>query len=479
MALGAGRGRLLRQLLTESALLALAAAALGLLFGRTLIQALPAALPPFPFTMDFGLHVDAGVVAYSLALAMIATLAAGLLPALRVSRADLTPVLKGEAPTGKSRSWFRGSLIIVQIACSQFLLVGTGLLLGSYLQVQHIRPGFDVSLHILLATVLPNGERPNIKYDYQEMLAKLQAIPGVRHVSSLADPPLSGSGGGAKQVSIPGVLAEPVGVAGSVVGPEYFTAMGTAVLRGRDFTKSDSDGKAIVNQQMARRFWGDEGRAIGQVFRVDSKDRQIVGVVETGKYQWLLEEPTPHFFLFTPAQPILLIETAGDPAAMAGAVRRIFRADFPGFTLLTLVTLRQQMAFAFFLWQAGASLLGILAVLGIFLSGIGLYGVVSYGVTRRTHEIGVRMAMGARAADVLRLVLRQGLLMVAIGAAIGTIVAVTAARVLSAILYRVSAADPLTLIEAVLAVAVVTFLAIQTPARRAIRTDPMSVLRSE
>ena len=255
--------------------------------------------------------------------------------------------------------------------------------------------------------------------------------------------------------------------------------MGTAILRGRDFTKSDSDGTAIVNEQMARRFWGDAGRAIGQFFRVNGKDRQIVGVVETGKYQWLLEQPTPFFFLFTPAQPTLLIETAGDPAAMAGAVRRTFRGEFPGFTLFSLVTLRQQMGMAFFLWQAAAGLLGICAVLGIFLAGVGLYGVVSYGVTRRTHEIGVRMAMGARPADVLRLVLRQGLSMVAIGAAIGTAVAVAVARIVSAVLYRVSPADPLALIEAALAVAVVTFLAIQMPARRAIRTDPMAVLRDE
>jgi predicted permease len=479
LALGAGRGRLLRQLLAESALLALAAAALGLLFARALIQALPAALPPFPFTIDFGLRVDAGVLAYSLALAMIAILAAGLLPALRVSRPDLAPVLKGEAPGGKSRSWFRGSLIIAQIACSQFLLVGTGLLVGSYFQVQHIRPGFDIGRHVLLATVLPNAKRPNVKYDYEGMLARLQAVPGVLRVSSVRNPPLSGSGGGAQQVSIPGVLTEPVGIAGNAVGPDYFTAMGTAILRGRDFTKSDSDGTAIVNEQMARRFWGDAGRAIGRFFRVNGKDRQIVGVVETGKYEWLMEQPTPFFFLFTPVEATLLIESAGDPAVMAGSVRKSFQEDFPGFTLFSLVTLRQQMALGLFLWQAAASLLGILALLGIFLSGVGLYGVVSYGVTRRVHEIGVRVAMGARPADVLRLVLRQGLSMVAIGVAIGTAVAVAAARVVSAILYRVSPADPLALIAAALAVAVVTFLAIQTPARRAIRTDPMAVLRNE
>lgn len=331
--------------------------------------------------------------------------------------------------------------------------------------------------HLLFATMLPNAERPNINYD--DLFRRLGAVPGVRRVSSVRNPPLSGSGTGAQQVLIPGVTSEPVGIAGNAVGPEFFTAMGTAILRGRDFTKSDSAGTAIVNEQMARRFWGDAGHAIGQFIRVDGKDRQIIGVVETGKYKWLLEEPTPFFFLFTPGAGTLLIETAGDPAAMAGAVRQTFREEVPGVTLSSLVTLRQQMSLAFFVWRAGAGLLGIVAILGIFLSGVGLYGVVSYGVTRRTHEIGVRMAMGACPADVLRLVLRHGLSMVAIGAAIGTAVAVAAARTVSALLYQVSPANPWALIGAVLALAAVTFLAIQLPARRAIRTDPMDALRSE
>jgi predicted permease len=477
LALGAGRWRLLRQLLAESALLAVAAAGLGILLARALIQALPAALPSLPMTMDLGLRVDAHLLSYSLALAMITTLAAGLLPALRVSRPDLAGVLKGGAPSGKSRSWFRGALIIAQIACSQFLLVGTGLLVASYFQVQHIRPGFDTGRHVLFATLLPTAERPN--FNYEDMLGRLRAIPGVRRVSYVRNPPLSGSGGGAQQVSIPGVTDEPMGIGGNAAGPEYFTAMGTAILRGRDFTKSDSAGVAIVNEEMARRIWGDAGRAIGGSIRVDGKDRQIVGVVETGKYQALLEKPTPFFFLFTRAAETVLIETAGDSGAIANSIRKTFREAVPGVTLHSLVTLRQQMSLAFFLWRAAAGLLGISAILGVFLSGVGLYGVVSHGVTRRAHEIGVRMAMGARPADVLRLVLRQGLSMVAIGAAIGTAGAVAAARVVSAVLYRVSPADPLALIEAALAVAAVTFLAIQMPARRAIRTDPMAVLRSE
>jgi predicted permease len=477
LALGAGRSRLLRQLLVETALLALAGVGLGLLLARAMIQALPAALPLFPVAMDFGLRVDGRLLAYSLALAMFTTLAAGVVPALRASRPDLASLIKGGAPSGKLRSWFRGSLIVAQIACSQFLLVGTGLLMASYFQVQHIRPGFDIDRHVLFATAIPNVKTANLNVD--DWARRLRAIPGVRRVSFVANPPLSGSGDAVRQVSLPGITTDPVGIRGNSVGPEYFTAMGTAILRGRDFTASDSDGMAVVNEQMARRFWGDAGRAIGQFFRVDGKDRQIVGVVETGKYRWLTDEPEPYFFLFTRVSPILLIESAGDPAAIAGSVRKTFRNQLPDVSLISLVTLRQELGLAFFGWRAGASLFGISAILGIFLSGVGLYGVVSYGVTRRAHEIGVRMAMGASPADVLRLVLRQGLSMVAIGAVIGTAVAVTAARIVSAILYRVSPADPLALIEAALAVAVVTFLAIQLPARRAIRTDPMAVLRSE
>ena len=477
LALGAGRWRLLRQLLAESLLLALAAAGLGLLLALWLMQAVPAVLPSLPMTFDLGLRVDARLLAYTLLLSMITTLAAGLLPALRVSRPDLVAVLKGETSSGKSRSWFRGGLIIAQIACSQFLLVGTGLLVGSYFQVQNIRPGFDTGRHVLFATLLPNAERPN--FNYEDMLGRLRAVPGVRRVSSVQEPPLSGSGGGARQVSIAGVTDEPVGISGNAAGPEYFTAMGTAILCGRDFTTSDSAGVAIVNEQMARRFWGDAGRALGQFFRVDGKDRQIVGVVETGKYQALLEPPTPFFFLFSRGGGTVLIETAGDPAAMAESVRKTFRDAVSGVTLHSLVTLRQQMGLAFFLWKAAAGLLGISAILGIFLSGVGLYGVVSHGVTCRAHEIGVRMAMGARTADVLRLVLRQGLSMVAIGAAIGMIGAVALAWVVSAFLYRVSPADPLALAGAMLAVAAVAFLAILMPARRAIHTDPMTVLRGE
>ncbi len=476
-ALGAGRGRLLRQLLAESLLLALAAGGLGLLLAHWLMQAIPAVLPALPITLDFGLRIDGRLLAYTMTLSLFTMLAAGLLPALRASRLHLSPALKGEASGGSGRSRLRGALLITQIAASQFLLAGTGLLIKSYFEVQRIRPGFDTGRHVLFASLLPNTEHPETKYE--NLLAGIRAVPGVRRVTAVRNPPLSGSGTGPQQVSIPGVTDGPVGIAGNAAGAEYFTAMGTAILSGRDFAETDSTGTAIVNEQMARRFWGDPGWAIGRHFRVDGRDRRIVGVIETGKYGSLLEPPMPHFFLFTTTADYLLIDTAATPGEMGGPIRKALRDAGSGMTLHSLVTLREAMGLAFFFWRSASGVVGIAAILGVFLAGVGLFGLVSYGVNRRAREIGVRMAMGARPADVLKLVLREGVSMVLIGAAIGTAGAIAAAELVSAFLYHVSPADPPALIASGLVIAGVTLLAIQVPARRAIRTDPMTVLRGE
>ncbi len=236
LALGAGRWRLLRQLLAESLLLALAAAGLGLLLARVLMQAIPAALPSLPVTLDLGLRVDARMLAYLLALAMVTTLATGLFPALRVSRPDLTAVLKGETPSARSRSWFRGGLIIAQIACSQFLLVVTGLLVGSYLQVQHIRPGFDMEPASALCHLAPDHGASQSQL-YEDMLGRLtrasrsaprQLPSGIRRSAVRAEGP--------SRSPFRVLRTSRWGSAANAVGPEYFTAMGTAILRGRDFT---------------------------------------------------------------------------------------------------------------------------------------------------------------------------------------------------------------------------------------------------
>ena len=345
------------------------------------------------------------------------------------------------------------------------------------MEVRRIRPGFDPDRKLLLATLLPNRENANISF--ADLADSLRAVPGVRRVSFIRQPPMGLGGEGTKPVFVAGATQEPLEVAANSAGADYFAIMGTRLLRGRDFSERDVRGTVIVNEVLARRLWGSADAAVGRFLRVGAQDCQVAGVVENGKYHSLVEDPIPYLYTFSRGEGTLVIETAGEPGAMAESVRKAFRESAPDASLVGLVTLREHLRIALFAWQITAGLLGISAVLGVFLAGVGLYGLVSYGVNRRAHEIGVRMAMGASPADVLRLVLRQALAMAGIGAAIGLACAFAAAKVVSALLYRVSPADPLGLLAGIVVVAAVTLLAAQAPARRAIRLDPMAVLRRE
>ena len=235
--------------------------------------------------------------------------------------------------------------------------------------------------------------------------------------------PLSGMGGGKRAVLIPGVTPEPVAVGGRAAGADYFAIMGTQLLRGRDFDRSDSKGAVVVNETMARQFWGSPDAAMGKVFRMDGIDCRVIGVAENGKYESLQEDPMPFLFVATPPDKrdhgTLLIETATAPTAMAGTIRKAIHDTDPDAFVASLVTLRQNMQLSLFPYRVAAGLFGTIAILGIFLAGVGLYGLVSYSVSRRTHEIGIRVAMGAETADVLVLVFREAVSRLAIGAAIG------------------------------------------------------------
>jgi ABC-type antimicrobial peptide transport system permease subunit len=346
--------------------------------------------------------------------------------------------------------------------------------------VERIRPGFDPDRQVLFAIVIPTScQALTDHFGLQDQLQdQLRALPGVRRVTAVQNAPLGDGGGAPRQLTIPGI-PDPVGIAGSGAGPEYLTAIGSRILRGHDFTASESDSSVIVNEQMARRYWGAPANALGRFFQLDGRQRQVVGVVETGKYNTLLEDASPYFYCFTRTAQFVVIEAApGQTAAgLAASVREIVRRKAPGLTVMSLNTLQQQMSIPLFAWRASSGLFGVSALLGIFLSAVGLYGVVSHSVTRRTHEIGVRMALGARPGDVWKLVLGRGLIMVAGGAVAGTAAAVVAARVVGPALYHVSPADPVAICSALLAIALVAFLALQLPARRATRVDPMTVLR--
>ena len=482
-AMGASRARLVRQLTAESLLLSLAAAGLGLLAAYWLIRAIPALQPLSVFSFDFDFRMDSRLLTYALAITLLTAVAAGLLPSLRASRPDLVPTLKGDAPAGGGRFRFRGALVIAQIAISQFLLVGAGLLVRSYQEAQRIRPGFDPERKVLAAFLMAPGEGKAV--DFARLADQLREVPGVVRVSFTNFLPLSGMGGGKRAVLIPGVTPEPVDVGGRAAGADYFAIMGTQLLRGRDFDRGDSAGAVVVNETMARRFWGSPDAAVGKVFRMDGTNSQVLGVVEDGKYGSLQEDPMPFMFVATPlakhSEGTLLIETGAAPASMSGAIRKAIHDADPDAFVASLVTLRQNMQLSLLPYRIGAGFIGSIAMLGIFLAGVGLYGLVSYSVSRRTHEIGIRVAMGAETADVLVLVFREAVSRLAIGAAIGVAVALAAAQTLKEALYRasVSPTDPIGLTAAVAVVAAVGLFAAYAPARRALGVDPANALRQE
>jgi hypothetical protein len=259
--------------------------------------------------------------------------------------------------------------------------------------------------------------------------------------------------------------------------------MGTHLLCGRDFDRSDARGVVVVNETMARQFWGSPDAAMGRVFRMDDNDYRIIGVAENGKYESLQEPPMPFLFaavtLAKRSEGTLLIETAAPPLAMAGPVRKAIHDTDSDALLASLVTLRQSMQLSLFAFRIAAGLIGTIAILGIFLAGVGLYGLVAYSVSRRTHEIGVRVAMGAQPTDVLALVIREALSRLAIGSVIGLAVALAGAQILRSALYGVSPTDPMGLAAAVAVTAAVGLLAAYAPARRALRVDPANALRQE
>jgi len=480
-AMGASRVRLVRQLVVENLLLSLAAGGVGLLAAFWLIRALPALQPLWVLSFDFDFRMDSRVLAYALAITLLTAVAAGLLPSLRASRPDLVPTLKGDAPTGRRRFRFRGALVIGQIAISQFLLVGGGLLFRSYQQAQRARPGFDPERKVMVGFLQSTAEDKTV--DFPRLADRLREVPGVLRVSSASSLPLSGMGGGKRRVLVPGVTPEPVEIGGRAAGADYFAVMGTQLLCGRDFNRSDARDVVVVNDTMARQFWGSPNAAMGRVFRMDDNDYRIIGVAENGKYESLQEPPMPFIFAAMPLAKrgygTLLIETAAPPSTMAGAIRKAIQDTDPDALVVSLVTLRQSMQISVYPYRIAAGLIGTIALLGIFLAGVGLYGLVAYSVSRRTHEIGVRVAMGAERTDVLALIFREAVSRLAIGAVIGLGVALAAAQILRSALYGVSPADLTGLAAAVAVVAAVGLLAVYVPARRAIRVDPMVALRHE
>jgi putative ABC transport system permease protein len=481
-------------LLTESLLLALTGGALGVVLTSGLLRLQPALMPPGPFVFRFDFRVDTPVLIFALAVTMLAALVAGLAPALKASKTDLISTLKGEeGRTGRGRWWLGGRNLLVagQVAVSLTLLIAAGLFLKSLVFSQRINPGFDASKKLLVVNVSPTARSGAVSQEfYLPAVERIRSLPGVRKASYAARMLLSGSGGGVScEVSIPGV-EPPSGQKAFVVrfnsvGQDYFQTVGARVLRGRAFDareQSPEQRGVLINEMMARRFWPGTD-PIGRHLVVEGSDYQIIGIVQDGRINDIHEPLEPYIYFSFSQRPsgegAIIVETAGAPQQLVGAVKQEIRAVDKGATFLFVQTMKEIMGYALWVDRMSFLFVGALGCLGIFLTTVGLYGVVAYLVGRRTHEIGVRMALGARRQDVLALVLRQGLRIALIGIPLGLAAAAAVGRLISSALYGVSSTDLTVFLGSSVLVLAVAMLASYLPARRAAKVDPLVALRYE
>jgi putative ABC transport system permease protein len=498
LATGASRSRIIRQLLTESALLALLGALFGLGLARSGKDLLVAFISPnLPALEPFGL--DYRVLGFSLALAVVTGLAAGLAPALQSSKVSLSEVLKEASRAAsdvRSGKVFRNVLIVFETALALVLLVGSGLLFRSFLRVRGIDLGFR-SKNILSMTVdLTPSEyaTPNVQAAFfQQLMERIEGLEGVQAVAGSSCPPL----GNRETMVTPAMKVEGQTIdipdaRSTAVSPDYFRALGIPLLQGRYFTEADratSESVAIVDESFARRYCPGEkclgGKLASWVRRKDSLT--IVGITANARdSEFLMRlEAEPHPKICLPfaqaSEPYMtvLVRTAGNPKLWTAAVRsQVAGVDKnqPSHDLMTLEDLRTQSLTP---RRVNMLLFGAFAALGLILALVGVYGVLSYSVSQRRHEIGVHMALGAERGDVLRVVIRQGLTVILIGVAVGIIGALALTRFLSTLLYGVKPTDPATIAAVSVLLIVVAALASVIPARRATTLDPMVALRYE
>lgn len=483
LSLGAGRWRLVRQFLTEASLLYLAGALLGLVLAAWLMR-LPIAPPIGGATLDYDLHFDTTVFLYTMLIVFLTALVFGLVPALKTTKADLVTDLK----TGRGRStiqlpWMRSALVVSQVVVSQFLLAGAVLGVRSYMNIQEFRPGFDPDKKVLVATLARGADtREPVTPARRELLTdRLRQLPGVVEVSAAGSIPLSGSGGGTRNKTTWPGQAEAVPVRSNAVGPKFFGVLGIRLLRGREFDARDAgpvSNTVIVNESLARRIGPADG-ALEQWIRVEGVPRQIIGVAENGAYLSLRDEPEPYLYLPSLTPGLVLIETSADPAAVVEAVRRTVPQVVPELYVADVSTVAETMHFARYADEVGVVLVGTLGALAMFLTAVGVYGMVSQSVTSRTHEFGIRMALGADRRSILHLVLGQGLRLTMIGAPLGVAAAVVGGIAVSRVLFGVSPADPRSYAAGAAVVVVVVALACWGPARRASSVGPATALRYE
>ena len=493
-ALGASRRRLIRQWLTESVLLGVLGGAAGLLLALWANDVMLSYAGATPLaSLDLGL--DFRVLAFALFVSVGAGIVFGLAPALQASRLDIVTALKTEdalARAGSRRSRLRAVFVTAQVTLSVVLLVCAGLFIRSLQSAHSIDPGFRVerALTVPVDLGLLRYEQAGGQAFYRELLSRVASQPGVESASLVRFAQL-GFSFAQGQVFAEGKTGEGdegASTGFNVVGPRYFETMGTRLVRGRDFAEADREGApgvVVVNETLARMLWPDED-ALGKRLSFEGARGpflEVVGVARDGKYRSLGDRSRPYVYrpLMQSYEPkmTLVVRTSGEPAALAGAVRGQLRALDPNLPVAEMRTLAEQFDLSLLPSRVAAWTLGAFGLLALALAAIGVYGVVSYSVAQRTREIGVRVALGASRRDVLRLVLGEGLKMVAAGLGVGLLLALAATRLVAGFLYGVTASDPVTFAGVPVLLGAVALAAGYLPARRATKVDPMKALRYE
>ena len=499
ISLGAGRGAIARLFLGESLALALAGGALGVLFATWFVAALkrfaPVNLPAF---VSLELHWPA--FAFATAAALLCALAIGALPALLAARADLNAALKDAGRTGHSGAGggrLRAALVTAEIALSLALLVSASLFVRSFVNLVTQSPGYRTEKVISQRVLLPPARynREAQRQFTRTLLERTAALPGVQSVALASDTPLDGNSS-ATSFTVEGGSPVPAENEGRtythMVTPDFFKTTGIALLQGATFAPrydANSELVAIVSESLARRFWP-KGDAVGKRLRPGRSNAEapwvrIIGVVAETKYRGLVVNPTrdPDTYVPLDQRPLngfaLVVHTTGESRALGQSVRQLVAGLDSNIPVFGITTIEERIASASANQRFSAQLMGAFAVIALGLAAIGLYGVVSFSVGQRTQEIGVRMALGARPADILRLVLGGTSRLVAVGLLAGAALALGLTRFIETLLFNVNVRDPLTYVVVGLVLTGVALFAAWLPARRAARVDPMTALRAE
>ena len=496
-ALGASRLRLIRQLMVESVLLAGAGGVGGLMLARWGLHMIVSLVPKYNLVETESVHhisMNFTAFAFSAVLSVLTGVAVGLLPALRVSRLNLSESFKDHGRTsaaGAGGSRLQRVLIVSEVALALALLVGAGLMIQSFEHLETAPTGFNPDHLLTVRVPLMNYKysRPESADFYREVLERIQAIPGVKSVGMANNLPFTGFHLSLDFPAPPN--SPPVPVAGRSVSPGYFRAMQIPLISGRDFTEAENQKDApcvrIVNHALARLYWPGEDPVGKQLPGACTNDAPatVVGLVADSKQDSVDSEPHPELYEPYAQHPFasflvtLVIRTASNPTGVAAAVRYAVRQVDSDQPVIQMRTMQDVVSESIWRQHVSASMLGLFAAIALVLSAVGIYGVLSYSVSRRTHEIGIRSALGATRRDILRMVVGEGLLLTLMGVGVGVAVDLGLTRLLTGLLYGVRPRDPLTFVALTLLLIIVALLAAYVPARRATSVDPMVALRYE